>query len=123
VAGLGVLNTAVLQIREHAHDLGVFKAIGMTPRQTLAMVVSSAAGIGAFAGLIAIPAGVALHRYLVPVMGHAGGTNVPGTLLSVYTPGELVLLALGGLVIAAGGALGPATWVARTRTTTALRAE
>jgi len=123
VAGLGVLNTAVLQIRERAHDLGVFKAIGMTPRQTLAMVVSSAAGIGAVAGLIAIPAGVALHRYLVPVMGHAGQTNVPGTLLSVYTPAELVLLALGGLLIAAGGALGPATWVARTRTATALRAE
>ncbi len=123
VAGLGVLNTAVLQIRERAHDLGVFKAIGMTPRQTLAMVVSSAVGIGVIAGLIAIPAGVALHRYLVPVMGHAGGTNVPGTLLSVYSPAELAVLAVAGLLIAAGGALGPAGWVARTRTATALRAE
>jgi putative ABC transport system permease protein len=123
VAGLGVLNTAVLQIRERAHDLGVFKAIGMTPRQTLAMVVSSAAGIGVIAGLIAIPAGVALHRYLVPVMGHAGGTNVPGSLLSVYSPVELAVLALAGVLIAAGGALGPAAWVARTRTATTLRAE
>jgi putative ABC transport system permease protein len=123
VAGLGVLNTAVLQIRERAHDLGVFKAIGMTPRQTLAMVVSSAAGIGVIAGLIAIPAGVALHRYLVPVMGHAGGTNVPGALLSVYSPVELAVLALAGVLIAAGGALGPAAWVARTRTATTLRAE
>jgi putative ABC transport system permease protein len=123
VAGLGVLNTAVLQIRERAHDLGVFKAIGMTPRQTLAMVVSSAAGIGVIAGLIAIPAGVALHRFLVPVMGHAGGTNVPGTLLSVYSPAELAMLALAGLLIAAGGALGPAAWIARTRTATTLRAE
>jgi putative ABC transport system permease protein len=123
VAGLGVLNTAVLQIRERAHDLGVFKAIGMTPRQTLAMVVSSAAGIGVIAGLIAIPAGVALHRYLVPVMGHAGGTNVPGTLVSVYSPAELAVLALAGVLIAGGGALGPAAWVARTRTATTLRAE
>lgn len=123
VAALGVLNTAVLQIRERAHDLGVFKAIGMTPRQTLAMVVSSAAAIGVIAGLIAIPAGVTLHRFLVPVMGHAGGTNVPGTLLSVYSPGELAVLALAGLLIAAGGALGPAAWIARTRTATTLRAE
>jgi putative ABC transport system permease protein len=123
VAGLGVLNTAVLQIRERAHDLGVFKAVGMTPGQTLAMVVSSAAGIGVIAGLIAIPAGVALHSYLVPVMGHAGGTNVPGSLLSVYSPAELAVLALAGLVIAAIGALGPAAWVARTRTATTLRAE
>ena len=41
VAGLGVLNTVVLQTRERVHDLGVFKAIGMTPRQTMAMVASS----------------------------------------------------------------------------------
>ena len=33
VAGLGVLNTVVLHTRERVHDLGVFKAIGMTPRQ------------------------------------------------------------------------------------------
>jgi putative ABC transport system permease protein len=123
VAGLGVLNTAVLQIRERAHDLGVFKAVGMTPRQIMATVVSSAAGTGAIAGLIAIPAGVALHQYLVPVMGHAGGTSVPGTLLSVYSSGELALLALAGLLIAVGGALGPAAWIARTRTATTLRAE
>jgi putative ABC transport system permease protein len=123
VAGLGVLNTAVLQIRERAHDLGLFKAVGMTPRQTLAMVVSSAAGIGAVGGIIAVPLGVALHRYLLPVMGHAGQTNVPGSLLSVYGPAELVLLGLAGLLISAAGALGPATWIARTRTATTLRAE
>ena len=61
VAGLGVLNTVVLQTRERVHDLGVFKAIGMTPRQTIAMVVCSVAGIGLVAGLIAIPAGIAVH--------------------------------------------------------------
>jgi putative ABC transport system permease protein len=40
-----------------------------------------------------------------------------------YTPGELALLALAGLVIALAGALGPAIWAAASRTTTALRAE
>ena len=35
VAGLGVLNTVVLHTRERVHDLGVFKAVGMTPRQTI----------------------------------------------------------------------------------------
>jgi hypothetical protein len=40
-----------------------------------------------------------------------------------YTPGELTLLALAGLGIALGGALGPAVWAAASRTTTALRAE
>jgi putative ABC transport system permease protein len=123
VAGLGVLNTVVLQTRERVHDLGVFKAVGMTPRQTVAMVVCSVAGIGLLAGLVAIPAGVALQRYVLPVMAHAAQTDVPGSVLDVYVPWELVLLALAGLVIAAAGALAPAGWAARTRTAFALRAE
>jgi putative ABC transport system permease protein len=123
VAGLGVLNTVVLQTRERVHDLGVFKAIGMTPRQTIAMVVCSVAGIGLVAGLIAIPAGVALHHFVLPAMAHAAQTDVPPSVLNVYHPAELVLLALSGLVIAAAGALIPAGWAARTRTAFALRAE
>ena len=123
VAGLGVLNTVVLQIRERVHDIGVFKAVGMTPQQTTVMVVCSVAGIGLVAGLIAIPAGIVLHHYVLPVMGHAAQTDVPPSVLNVYLPWELVLLALSGLVIAVAGALAPATWAARTRTAFALRAE
>jgi putative ABC transport system permease protein len=123
VAGLGVLNTVVLQTRERVHDLGVFKAVGMTPRQTVAMVVCSVAGIGLVAGLIAVPAGMALHHYVLPVMGNAAQTAVPPSVFSVYQPAELVLLALSGLVIAVAGALLAAGWAARTRTASALRAE
>ena len=123
VAGLGVLNTVVLQTRERVHDLGVFKAIGMTPRQTIAMVVCSVAGVGLAAGLIAIPVGIAVHNYVLPIMAHAAQTDLPPSVLNVYQPLELVLLALSGLVIAVAGALGPAGWAARTRTAFALRAE
>jgi putative ABC transport system permease protein len=123
VAGLGVLNTVVLQTRERVHDLGVFKAVGMTPRQTIAMVVCSVAGVGLAAGLIAIPVGIAVHNYVLPIMAHAAQTDLPPSVLNVYQPLELVLLALSGLVIAVAGALGPAGWAARTRTAFALRAE
>ena len=123
VAGLGVLNTVVLQTRERVHDLGVFKAVGMTPRQTIAMVVSTVAAIGLAAGLIAIPAGVTLHRYVLPVMGSAAQTRLPTTVLHVYHTPELALLALAGLAIAVAGALAPAIWAARTRTVSALRTE
>jgi len=95
----------------------------MTPRQTIAMVVSTVAGIGLVAGLIAVPAGVALHRYVLPVMGNAAQTGLPASALDVYHTPELILLALAGLVIAVAGALAPAGWAARTRTASALRAE
>ena len=56
-------------------------------------------------------------------MGRAAGVTLPPSAFAVYGPGELVLLALGGLVIALLGALLPAGWAARTRTATALRTE
>ena len=78
VAGLGVLNTVALQARERVHDLGVFKAVGMTPRQVIAMVMCWVAGVGLLAGVIAVPAGIALQRYLLPVVVAAAGTGLPG---------------------------------------------
>jgi putative ABC transport system permease protein len=122
-AGLGVLNTVVLQTRERVHDLGVFKAVGMTPRQTVAMVLCSVAGIGLLAGVLAVSAGMIVHRYVIPAMAGAGGLGVPASLLDVYGAAELVALALAGLAIALAGALLPAGWAAQSRTASALRAE
>ncbi|QJT02331.1 ABC transporter permease [Streptomyces asoensis] len=123
VAGLGVLNTVVLDTRDRVHDLGVLKALGMAPRQTLTMVVTSVAGIGLPAGALAVPVGVALHHYVTPLMGDAVGMTLPPSHIAVYDTPELALLALGGLVIAVAGALLPAGWAARTTTATALRTE
>ena len=123
VAGLGVLNTVVLYTRERAHDLGIFKALGMTPRQTIVMVVCWVAGTGLVAGLLAVPAGVAVHRYVLPVMAHAAGTGIPASYLAVYQAWEIAALALAGLVIAAAGGMVPAAWAARARTVVALHAE
>src|SRR6202034_4707997 len=88
-AGLGVLAAVLLQTRERAYQMGVFRAVGMTPRQTIAMVVCSVAGIGLVAGLAAIPAGIGLLRSLVPVMGAAAGTGMPPSYLDVYGVAEL----------------------------------
>jgi len=122
-AGLGVLNTVVLGTRDRVHDLGVFKSVGITPRQTIAMVICWIAGAGLIAGVIAVPAAMILHSSVLRTMAHAGGTAIPASYVNVFTPAELVLLALAGLVIGVFGALLPASWAARARTATALRAE
>jgi putative ABC transport system permease protein len=123
VAGLGVLNTVALQIRERAHDIGIFKALGMTPRQTLTMVICSVGITGLVAGVIAVPAGILLHHQVLPAMAHAANSGLPASLISVYSAPEMVVLALAGLVIAIVGALAPAIWAANSRTATALRTE
>jgi putative ABC transport system permease protein len=123
VAGLGVLNTVALQVREKAHDIGVFKALGMTPRQTLTMVVCSVGITGLVAGIIAVPSGILLHHNVLPAMAHAANSGLPGSVISVFSLPEMIGLALAGLVIAVAGALAPASWAARSRTAAALRTE
>ncbi|MFE9879338.1 ABC transporter permease [Streptomyces sp. NPDC005784] len=123
VAGLGVLNSVVLDTRERVHDLGVCKALGMSPRQTVTLVLASVAGIGVLGGLIGVPAGFALHGYVLPVMGEAAGTGLPPSVLEVYDTSQLLLLGLAGVLVALLGAMVPAGWAAKVRTATALRTE
>ncbi|HVU76453.1 MAG TPA: FtsX-like permease family protein [Gaiellaceae bacterium] len=123
VAALGVLNTVVLNTRERVHDIGVFKAVGMTPRQTTAMAISWVAGIGLVAGIVAVPLGVAVHRAILPAMARSVGLRLPASYLAVYGTTTLLVLAIAGVLIAVAGALAPATWAARIHTATALRTE
>ncbi|WP_144122814.1 FtsX-like permease family protein [Catellatospora sichuanensis] len=123
VAALGVLNTVVLTTRERIHEIGVLKSLGMTPRQTRIMVVTSMVGLGLVAGVIAVPLGIALHHAVIPIMGEAASTALPQSAMDVYQLDELLLLGGAGIALAVLGALLPAGWAARTRVATALRAE
>ncbi|MFB6777357.1 ABC transporter permease [Streptomyces sp. NPDC056352] len=123
VAALGVLNGVLLDTRERVREIGVHKALGMTPRQTVAMVLTSVVVTGLVAGALGVPLGVALHGWVVPAMGDSVGLRLPGSVITVYHGAQLLPLALGGLLIATLGALLPAGWAARARTATALRTE
>lgn len=123
VAALGVLSMVVQDTRERAHDLGIFKALGMTPRQTIAMVLTSVSLTGLVAGLIGVPLGCAVEKATLTSMGNAIGRRLPPNVTHTYTVGLLIALLAAGIVIALLGALLPAAWAARSRTATALRAE
>jgi putative ABC transport system permease protein len=123
VAALGVLNTVVLETRERVHYIGIFKAVGMTPRQTTAMAISWVAAIGLIAGVIAVPIGVALHHEILPAMAGSVGLRLPASFLTVYSTPRLFVLAFAGVSIAMVGALAPATWAAKIHTATALHTE
>jgi putative ABC transport system permease protein len=123
LAGLGVLNSVLLVTRERVHDLGVFKAVGMTPRQTLAMVTCWVVVPAIGAAVLALPGGMLLQDVTVRALANDIGLPLPGQFIHVYGAVELLLLALAGLGIAAAGALLPAGWAAASRTAAALRAE
>lgn len=120
VAALGVFNTVLLNIRERRRDLGMLKSIGMTPRQVVAMTVTSVAWLGALSGIIGIPAGILAHRLItenVRIMAF------PESMIDVWGAPLLAGLACAGVAIAVLGALVPARSASRLTIAEVLRNE
>jgi putative ABC transport system permease protein len=120
----GVFNTVLLETKQRTRELAVLKAVGMAPRQVVAMVIAAVAPIGLVAGLLGVPIGLALQRAVLSYMGETfANTNIPERSFDVFGPVLLALLTLGGLAIAAVGAWLPAQRAARARIAPVLQAE
>ncbi|MHC3474593.1 FtsX-like permease family protein [Streptomyces sp. 7R007] len=119
----GEFGGVVLDTRERVRDLGVHGALGMTPRQTLALVVTPVVLPGLPWSALGVPLGVTVHDAVMPAMGHGAGLRLPGSVSAGYPTAQLVVLALTGTAVAVPGALMPAGWAARIRAANALRAE
>jgi putative ABC transport system permease protein len=112
----GVFNTVVLNTREKARDTAILRALGMGPRQVVLMVLTSVAVIGVIGVMVALPAGMAMHRQILTTMGKiAASTAIPDPFYAVFPFAILLALALAGIAVALGGALVPASWAARSR--------
>ncbi len=123
VAGLGVLGAVVPDTHERIRELGVHKALGMTPRQTVVLVPASVVPAGLVGAAVGVPLGLSVHGVVTRAMGRTAGLRLPESVLSVHGAPLLALLALAGTAVAVLGALLPAGWAARVRTATALRTE
>ena len=120
----GVLDVVILETRQRTREMAVLKAVGMTPRQVVAMVVASVVPVGLLAGLVGVPIGMAFQRAVVSYMGEvAAATRIPDTTFDVFTPVMVVGLALAGLAIAVIGAWLPAQRAAVARIVPVLQAE
>jgi putative ABC transport system permease protein len=119
----GVFNTLLLNTRERIRDTATLKALGMSPRQVIVMVGASAALLALVGGVVAMPLGLALHHLLNDVISSSAGNDTPPTAYGVFSPLELVLIPLLGIVVAIAAALIPGRWAARTDVVEVLHAE
>ncbi|MER5321553.1 ABC transporter permease [Streptosporangium roseum] len=110
VAALGVFNTVLLNTRERRRELGMLRAVGMTPWQVTAMTTTSMALLGAASGLLGIPLGMAGHRIVVD---NVGSIVFSDAMKAVWHVPQLILPASAGVTIAVLGALLPARSAAR----------
>ncbi|NUS11613.1 MAG: ABC transporter permease [Streptomyces sp.] len=123
LCGLGVFNAVVLNTRERRRDIGVLKAIGMTPRQVIAVVVSAMAALGLAGGLAGVPLGVLAHRTVIPILGRGTGRDLPAALLHVWHWPVVAPLALSGCALAVLGAFIPSARASRSSPAEVLRTE
>jgi len=86
LAGIGVFSTLLTQARERVRDLGIHKALGMTPQQAITMVLCWSIAPAIIATAIALPAGTALE----PVVARAivSAQAAPAENMSPLIPGR-----------------------------------
>lgn len=120
VAFVGVLSALMALQLERGRELAVLRATGLTPGQVWPLVTSQTGLMGAVAGIVAIPAGLALAAVMIFVVnrrsfGWTLGMEVGGDVLV-----EALLLAIVAALLAG---LYPAHRMARTSPALALREE
>lgn len=119
----GIFNTLLLNTRERVRDTATLKAVGMSPRQVVAMVAASAGALALVGGVIAVPAGIGLDHALLDTISNAAGNDTPSAVYGVFAGWELVTIALVGVAVAVLAALIPGRWAARTNVIEVLHAE
>jgi putative ABC transport system permease protein len=123
IAVAGIFNTLVLNTRERVRDTATLKALGMSPRQVVGMVATSAGFLALVGGLVAVPAGVALSRLLFDLVGALGGDNIPPAAYGAFASWELIAILLAGVAVAVAASMVPGRWAARTNVVEVLHAE
>jgi hypothetical protein len=117
VVGLGL--TLVASVRRRRRDLALLKTLGFTQRQ-LASTVAWQASVAAVIGtVVGVPVGIALGRWLWILFAHEIYA-VPDPSVPVL---QVVLVAVGALVLSNLAATAPGWIAARTPTALLLRAE
>jgi putative ABC transport system permease protein len=128
--GLGTLSPGIQQAavaRDRAllaaRDVAILKAVGMSPRQLLAMVMTASAVLGVIGGLVALPLGVRAYHGLMTQLAQQVGNRPPPFAFSVLHPATLYPLGVMGFAVALAGAVFPARRAARSRAAAILRSE
>lgn len=129
LAGLGILNTMLMSVFERTKELGVLIALGLKPRQVLAVILLETLLLTVIAMVVGLLLGGLLDWYLVTWGINWGteiefsGVSIPARMMGVVRPGGVVTVVLSLWFISFFAALWPAARAARLRPVVAMREE
>ena len=118
-AGMALGLTLVASVRRRRRDLALLKTLGFTRRQLAATVAWQASVAAVIGVVVGVPVGIALGRWLWDLFARAIFAVPDGTVPVL----QVVLVAVGAVVLANVVAAVPGRMAARTRTALLLRAE
>lgn len=120
VAFIGVLSALMALALERVREVGVLRALGLTPRQVRGMITAQTALMGTIAGVLALPVGALLAFVLIFVINRRSfGWTMPLDVPPVVLAQGLLLAVAAGLL----AGLYPAWKMARASPAEALRDE
>jgi len=131
IVALGIVNTVLMSVMERTREFGVMLAIGMRPGTLVRMLLTEAALLGAFGGLLGIALGALgtypLYRWGLDYSTFMGesmevaGVVTSSLIIATYDWPTMALYGLGGVVTAMAAALYPALAVLRLTPVDAMR--
>ena len=109
VGALGVFNTLTMSVIERTQEIGMLRAVGMTRRQVVQMILAEAGILGIFGGILGLATGYILARVLF-----TGMTVMSGYSLTFVMPVDgFAVTLLAALIVSQLAALFPARRAAR----------
>jgi len=132
IAALGVLNTMLMSVFERTRELGVIQALGLRPRQLVALVILETFALTAVAAAVGVPIGLGLDAWLVlygldltAVLDEYSviGVAYDPVMMGEFHADKVVQTVFGLFVISGLAAIWPAIRAARLRPVEAMRQE
>lgn len=121
IAGINLLSSQLLSIRERRRDFAVLKAVGFTPSQIVASVFAGSALLALVGVAVGIPLGLLVTRVILDILSSAAGIGTGvGALPGVFWLAPLVPIVL---VVAALASAIPARIASNLKVAEALRYE
>ncbi|MGW4802213.1 FtsX-like permease family protein, partial [Nonomuraea sp. NPDC004297] len=91
-----LLTASALGLRDHAFDLAVLKAMGLTPRQVMATLVTGTGLLVVLGVGVGAAVGISVVTWLIDLQGHTSGVGAGiGRAPSAVTLTVAVLVAVG----------------------------
>ena len=119
IATLNIVTTALFAVRERRRDFGILKAIGMTPGQAAAAVVSGGSVLSLIAVAVGTPLGIVTTRLLFDFFGQQMGIGTG--LFQMPSAAVIAAIVPAMFLFSAAGILLPALRASRVKVAEALQ--